>query len=86
MKLPKVRHQIIRQEGKDLYLCTDARAKEIPAFEVVEGGNGGGGYLYYLHKESNHEQKIAKKNRNILRKVTCCQQVKPSERQLGQSK
>jgi hypothetical protein len=32
---------------------------------------------------SNYYQKVAKKNRNILRKVTRCQQQKPSERLTG---
>jgi hypothetical protein len=65
LKIPKVRHRIIKKLDKNLFLCTDARATELPAFE---GSSGGGGFKYLGYQ--NPVLKIEKKNRKILRKGT----------------
>ena len=68
MKLPRVRHRVIRPLGKkDLYLCEDARSSH--TVEVVEGGTGGGGYNYFLHKEqrSTIQKDLEKLQRKMLR-------------------
>lgn len=68
MKIPKVRHRILKTLGPDLFLCTDARANEIPAFEPIEGGTGGGGFKYLGYK--NPVLKIDKNTRRMIRKAS----------------
>ena len=65
MRVPKVRHRILKKLDKNLFLCTDARATDIPAFE---GSSGGAGFKYLGYQ--NPILKINKKNRKILRKGT----------------
>jgi hypothetical protein len=65
MKIPKVHAKKLKNLGKGLYECTDQRATLEKSFE---GSSGGGGYLFYGYE--NPQQKIAKKNRKILRKGT----------------
>jgi hypothetical protein len=68
MKLPRVRHRKGKYLGKNLWECTDARAKEIPAFEIVEGGNGGGGYKYLGYQ--NPILKVDKNTARMIRKAS----------------
>jgi hypothetical protein len=77
MRVPKVRHRIIKKLDKNLFLCTDARATELPAFE---GSSGGGGFKYLGYK--NPILKIEKHTRKILRKATRSKD-KTSERPTG---
>lgn len=59
LRVPKVRHRIIKKLDKNLFLCTDARATELPAFE---GSSGGGGFKYL-----GYQNPILKVDKNTLR-------------------
>jgi hypothetical protein len=83
-KVPKVRHRILKELGNNLYLCTDARAGDIPAFEITEGGSGGGGFKYLGYMNPNDAVlKVDKNTARMLRKASCINNAKKEERRTG---
>ncbi len=67
MKIPKVRHEIIKPLGQGLYLCTDQRATSSPK---LEGSSGGAGYEYYGYENKilEYRKREARRSRYIKKK------------------